>query len=367
VRLEPGPFPVIGPWQGDPTPAQPGFSDLVATELLALPLYEEVMDLIIDPVAVFPDVLPDDGMGPLHDDAGAATDQIAAYDLEGQANALQPLHDIADEGILTAYEVIPAEAFTPVPAEFSPGGGPPPPPIAGLLTVSLTNVDRPGATDFNVPENYKIAAQVAVSSQAGVEYAGLDVLMFPWVEDKAQDSILIGKTDQYGFLSATCNWLPDQTGNWGATFYTRDASGALMAGNTISWVVGPDPSVPIDPAAQPLPDVRSPLCVGTVNAPPAQPTLITVTLKNLDSPDDQNFRSTDHWELTIGAQPNQEVIISGTYQGDPLSPLSLGFTDDTGVFVLDGQMDPFYIGAWVERYNVGGVDWPDSLTFAVTE
>ncbi len=367
MRLDPGPFPVLAPYDAAAAPADPGFAALVESELGELPAIEGQLDATIDPAAVILENLPDDGLDELHDYPQAVTDQIAAYDLEGYARQIEPLKTLGDHGIIAAYQTIPAEAFQPVPASFNPDGGGPPQIVSNPLSIVLSNLDRPGATDFLVGERYRVDANITLQPGGGGIYAGVTVLIYPWVENHAQDSIDIGETDQYGFLSADGTWLRDQVGEWGATFYSQTPEGVMMAGPTLYWTVGVDRLVHGAPAPATWPDVRTPLNIGRVHAAPLIPTTITVKLENVTRPSDANFKSTDHWRLTVGGLPNLDVTISGTYQGDPLAPLVLGQTDDTGLFVLEGDMDPYYIGAWVERYNVGGEDWPDSLTFAVTE
>lgn len=367
MRLAPGPFPPI-PDAGVPVDPPPiGLAAWVANELRELPGLEDLLDSRVDPNNMFPDQLPDYGADQLHDYSEAVLGQLVAYDLEGQAAALDPLKVIVDESIIAAYEVIPGEAFIPVPAEFVPGGGAPPVVVANPMHVTLTNETRPGATDFAVGETYKVTAHITLVAGGGGYYAGVDVLMFPWCEDKPQASILIGTTDLYGNLDATGTFLPDQWGRWGATFYSRTPAGGMMAAETIYWgvsLVAGDPVPPLDPA---MPDTRTPLNIGTVTVLPPVPSGITVELINITYPGDANFRADAFWTLTVTGAPNADVEIWGTYQGDPLHREVLGQTDANGVFVLDGQMDPIYIGAWVERYSVGGVDWEDSLTFAVTE
>ena len=367
MELQPGPFPVLEPFTAPGDPPDPGFAALVDAELGGLPTIEQDMDATLAPDAVFPDPAPDDAAQELLDYSEAVTTQIRNYDLEGEAARIEPYKQLVDESIVTAYEVIPAEGFQPVPAAFNPGDQPPPQIVANPMQLTLSNVDRPGATDFFVGERYQVDAHIPPLPEGGGIYAGIDVLIFPWVEDKPQDSINVGKTDQYGFLSAQGTWLIDQVGSWGATFYSRTPEGVLLAGPTLYWTVAVNPADPSQVAPADLPDVRTALNIGQVNAPPAVPTTITVKLENNTRPGDPNFRSTDHWTLTVGGLPNLDVTIWGTYQGDPLTPVVLGQTDDTGLFVLEGDMDPFYIGAWVERYKVGDEDWPGSLSFAVTE
>jgi hypothetical protein len=73
----------------------------------------------------------------------------------------------------------------------------------------------------------------------------------------------------------------------------------------------------------------------------------------------------DTWTLDVYGRPYKDVTISGSYNGQALSPLVIGQTDQAGHFQLSGQMSPDQIGAWVERYAVGGVQWEGALTFQV--
>ena len=258
MLLAPGPFPVVAPVPATPPQTGTTFSDLAAVELIQLPVLETFLDAAIDPVFDFNVPVPDDGSTQLHDDADAIVQQLALRDFDGRAASIEPLKTLGDQGIIAAYQVIPGEAFQPVPPPDQYAGGGPPVITSNPLSITLNNLTRPGAADFAIGEDYQVGAQIALQQGGGGIYAGVQVLIFPWCDNVPQPSISIGVTDQYGFLTAQGTFLTDQVGNWGATFYSLTPQGGLIAGPTLSWVVGPAPGVPPGPNTGQYPAVRSP-------------------------------------------------------------------------------------------------------------
>lgn len=74
---------------------------------------------------------------------------------------------------------------------------------------------------------------------------------------------------------------------------------------------------------------------------------------NLTSGDNTNFRVGDRWQIQILAAPNLPVTMSGGRNGENVSH-SMGSTDATGRFILNGQMGEGEIGDWREAWRVAG-------------
>ena len=66
--------------------------------------------------------------------------------------------------------------------------------------------------------------------------------------------------------------------------------------------------------------------------------------------------------LVNGAAPRSEVTIS-----QPGWSASLGYTDASGMFTLNGIVAPTVVGTWNQTWSVGGVvAQPNPLTFSIT-
>jgi hypothetical protein len=130
------------------------------------------------------------------------------------------------------------------------------------------------------------------------------------------------------------------------------------------------PLVPADAAvlAAALQRVRDfyasvpPAAAEPVQPPPAAAP--SVDLQNTTRPGNRDFLVGDAWALTVSGAVVAQVVISGSKDGQALTPAVLGQTNSAGEFRLSGTMSAAEVGDWSESYTVGGAN-VGSLNFGV--
>lgn len=361
MQLEPGPIPVITSDWLDTSVSANGLADYVGQQLSELDQVEGDLDSFLDPAGVILDALPDDGLGGALDGVDGALGDMSLTIDNWQPDAIQQAYDDTGQRLVNVFTIVPAEAWQDVPAEQQFGDAAPVSDVPNPFTAALTTPDQVPLTDVQAGQTVLFSLHIAPREGGGGLIAGVPVREYGWKEGQVQFSHDVGATNQFGFLSFTQVFGPDDVGAWQVEFFGVNPDGSLTSGPLLSFNVNPS-AVPIQPLppTTPLP-VPSP----TPTPQPVQPQ-VNVMLENTGGarvfPD---FVVGDTWTLTITGAPNTDVAIGGFHNNQALSPLTLGATDNAGQFVLAGVMDVQHIGLWQETYTVGGVDWHGALLFSV--
>lgn len=387
MLLAPGPIPEITSDWLDTSAFGPSFSDLVQTALEDLPGIEILMDLAVDPLAVIPDALDEDGSIGFADLADASIADMVSYDFTPDIAGVDAAENLTGEAIVNVYAAIPAEAFEPIPAPGNYGGGSPTPGQVYGLSATFENLTRPGATDFYELEAYEIII-VAPQPPGGVGvYAGLDVIQYRWFNEVAFDYVDMGQTDSQGFIHFVSSWSIGSAGQWKATFGGTASDGTVIqTGADVFWTVSPVPPGTIPPrSGSPFLPGQTPPPTGTLGAggvgagstrtnrgtplpaaiPSTGPYPIAVTFTNDTGASAFQLHVGDQWTLVVTGPPFVSVVVAGHGPTGILAPFALGQTDATGSFTLPGLVDASSIGPWSETYTVGGVAWQATLDFTV--
>jgi len=373
MNLQAGPIPTVSvDFSGFPN-GDPGNAALLAEWDPLFASVELGMDALLIPGAI-PDLnLPPDGndadLATLDANLALFSGVDTQFD-EGIGDA--QVQDLAEK-VIVAYHAIPGEAFQPVPAELSqnplfPGVAQP-----SQSTATLSNLTRPGDTNFFPGDRYQIDVELAPQEGGGGAYAGVDVQLFSTLNGQYQDIQDLCLTDANGFLTAQGTFQVADVGDWAVTlaYYTTSGAGGIAGGgvaalNTyLNFTVQPL-------AGTPAPSGTSAILGGglhpvqTHGQPCPSSTPLSATLVNTTRPGAQNFFSGDSWELTVTGPFDSDVLISAVFNGAPLPWVVIGLTDANGNFVLDGQTTDDYLGSWVESFQVGAQVWSGNLAFTVS-
>lgn len=271
-------------------------------------------------------------------------DRVSHQDFAGEISDIQRNANEGDELISNAFAIIPGEGFQPVPDPFNVVSTPEGPSLPNPMELTLYNVSRPGATEYEVGQAYEIRVRIQPYQGGSGLYAGVEIEQFPVLNDVVIPKRVIGSTDANGFLTVRGTWTAQDAGHWDSTWFAND----VLAGPTLHWSVsGAPPHIPTPTG-------------------PVVSSAIDVALANLSNTNNPNFRVGDRFRLAVVGQPNKPVEIGGSYNGVALSPAILGQTDQLGVFTLEGQMSTFEVGHWIETYKVGAFSWAGRLEFDVS-
>lgn len=373
MQLAPGPIPAITSSWYDSSISDPGnVATVTAFNTVFDPLLAQ-MDATIDFTQVIDFNLPDDG----NDDDVAAINASLGAIAGADTTADQFLGDsqVADLSgqMLIAYSVTPQEAFQPVPPQLIAAPGAPPVIQQAQAQAGISNLTRPGDTNFYPGDSYQIDVTLQPVPGGGGQFQGVGVLLFISQGSTSWPNINLCETDQYGHLAWQGVFQQTDVGDWMAVAEPGGVAvpGALPANAGeaevvgFNWVVtnqnGPQPG-----ALDPAPAGATGLIITQTAGVSCVTSTVSVTLTNLSNPGEQNFLSGDTWELQVTGPPNSSVTIWASQNGQPLGSEVLGQTDANGVFTLPGSMSDPYIGFWVENYMVGDQVWTGTLTFNVS-
>jgi len=324
------------------------------------------MDALLSPTAAIDLAPPDDGIGPILDgvDAGLAT--FGAFDGDTASAQLDVSQATAGEAIGAAFANTPAEAFQPVPLPISYGG--PISTVPGLteLSVTITNLTRPGWSGFYPGDTYQIDVHLSAAATGAGNNAGVEIYVFLIQNGTIVPLHDLGSTDAFGNLSCQGVMQDNSIGNWSIQPFTSGAAAGTVLGQVATFTVFTLPAgytSNIPPGQVITAPGLYPTC--TVGGMP-QGTPITVQLTNLTGASNTAFQQGDKWQLDITGPATDEIVIWATENGAQLPKLVLGKTGFDGTFSLQGVFDlPAYVGQWSEFYQVGTEVWKGQLTFTV--
>jgi hypothetical protein len=345
MLLEPGPIPKVD-ISGYPTTWEvPDFEAMTYHAWDQIDTLTLELDSLIDPAAVFDDVLTGDTIMFDLD----TVDQING-DNAHLAN-LAPIPNIdgmkanGDTALVAAVQSIPGEAFTPVPATTQYGTVAQPAATARIAGVTLLNLTRMSGTDQRAGDQFQLQVHMDTSTGAATDYYAVHVWAELTRDQVQQPNLDLGSTDGTGYVTYKGQWQTSDVGNWTMFVHAQPTTGGDVVSQLYQWNV-------TDQAGRP-------------GAP--RPAAVSVQLRDWTSGDIHNAHVGDTWQVIISGPPNQPVFIWGTQNGAALAEVQLGSTDDNGNFTLAGTWTPAELGDWVEFYAVGRFQWPSSLAFTVAQ
>jgi len=183
MRLVPGPIPPFDFTWYDSNVYDPGFTQLEGETESELPALEAAMDVLLNPAALILPELPDDGLDPSLDNTDLILADLAGSDYGTPGTVIDSNFNVMAEAMGNAFAITPAEAWQIVPPAMIAPGVPGPPPGENPSTEAIFNLTRPGATDFNVGDNYQINVVIPPLVGGGGIYAGVTITMYPWVDN----------------------------------------------------------------------------------------------------------------------------------------------------------------------------------------
>ena len=343
MLLEPGPLPQLDTSWYPTTYDTPDFSAMTSLAVAEIDNALGQMDVLIDPTAVFDDVLAGDTVMSDLD----VVDQING-DNAHLAN-LAPIPNIdnfkadGDTALTAAIQVIPGEAFQPVPAATQWGTATPAAPTAIIQSVTITDVTRPGHSAYLAGDQFQIVVQMDTTTGAVNDYFQVHVYAEVSKDGVPQVNFEFPDTDHTGATTHPGQWQASDAGNWSMVVHAVPLSGGNVVSSAIGWVVS----------------------TSSGPAPAPAPAAVTVKLVNWTSGDLANSHSGDTWQLFITGPPNQPVYIWPTHNGTPLNEATLGSTDASGAYTLADKWSDADLGQWVEFYGVGRFLMQGNISFTI--
>lgn len=343
MRLEPGPLPQIDVTRVTLTFDQPDFLEMVNTAWSEIDSVTQEMDSLIDPTAVFDDVLTGDTIMSDLD----TVDQING-DNAHLAN-LAPIPNIdafkanGDTALIAAVQSIPGEAFTPVPVSTQYGTVAEAVPTANIVGVTLLDLTTMSGTQLYTGDLFQLQVHMDTTTGAAADYYAVHVYAELTLNGVAQANLDLGSTDGTGIVTFKGQWQATDAGNWTMLLHAVPTTGGDVQSQLYQWSVV---------------DRNQP-------GPPARTPAVSVTLNDWTSGDLNNAHAGDTWQLIVTGPPNAPVYLWGTYNGAALAEQQIGTTDDSGNFTIADKWTAAHVGDWVEYYAVGRFTWPGSLAFSI--
>jgi len=240
-----------------------------------------------------------------------------------------------------------------------------PPPTINAPGLTFANLSRPFATDWQVGDQFSMHINIPASVGANTPQAGVTITIYPVQNGVVKTAFNLGVTDSLGNMTFTSYWEPADAGSWQATLYATQPDGTVLPENTFDWTVNADPNGrTIRPGHG---GTLSGLRPGGGTSSPLQGSTaaVTVQLVNFNSPGSSVYRVGDGWVLNVNGPPDSDVVLTGIFNGQTLTPATLGQTDDSGFFTTQGVMDASTVGSWTENYSVGGQAATPAISFNV--
>lgn len=343
MLLEAGPLPPVDYSLYSTTFDTPDFTDMFNTAWGEIDQITATMDSLIDPAAVFDDVLTGDTIMSDLD----SVDQING-DNAHLAN-LAPIPNIdgmkanGDAALTVAIQGTPGEAWTPVPATTPYGTAPTAPITAVFAGVTVLDLTTMSGTDIETGDQYQIQVKMSTTTGNTADYYNVHIWGVVTKDGVLQTNFEFPNTDSTGMTTRVAQWGATDNGNWSMTLHAAPSTGGELVSQVYQWAV------------------NVPKASGGVARPPA----VTVQLKDWTSGDINNAHVGDTWQLFITGPANAPVTMWGTYNGAALSEAEIGSTDGTGNFTIADKWTSDDAGVWVEYYSVGRFQWLGSLTFTI--
>lgn len=339
----PGPIPPLDTSGYPTTYDTPDFTDMVNAALANADPILGSMDAIFDPAAVF-DAVPtgDTIMADLDTVDQINGDNAHLANLSGIPN-IDAFKANGDTALIAAVQVIPGEAFTPVPAATQWGTQAPAAVTARIASVTIAGLGGSAKSAFAVGDTFEIIVQMDTTTGNANDYFQVAVTVTMVKDGFTQPDLNLGETDHTGAVNYTGTWQATDTGNWFLLAHATPSTGGQIDSSEVQWSV----------AAQP-----------TGGTGPTQ-TAVKATLINWTSGNLANNHSGDKWQLFVSGPANSPVYLWPTHNGVALTEVTLGTTDSFGNFNLADLWSDADIGDWVEHYGVGHFQMVGNLTFTI--
>ena len=343
MLLEAGPIPPLDTSWYPTTYEPPDFLAMVTEAWSEIDSVTLVMDSLIDPTAIFDEVLTGDTILSDLDEVDQINgDNAHLANLAGIAigDGLKANGDVA---LTAAIQSTPGEAWVPVPATTAFGTVTQPAATAQIAGVTLLDLTRMSGTDLRAGDQFQIQVHMDTTTGQVTDYYATKV----WAElthnGAPQANLNLGYTDGTGLVTFLGQWEASDVGQWTMTLHAEPTTGGEFVSQLYRWTVAA--------AAAPSAGQR--------------PTAVTVALNDWTSGDLNHARVGDTWQLFVSGPPQSAVFIWGSHDGTPLTEIQLGTTDLSGNYTLAGTWSASEAGAWVEYYAVGRFTWAGNLAFTV--
>jgi hypothetical protein len=331
------------------------------------------MDALVDPYTPPPAAPPDDGNDLTLSTLDTNLGVMNAVDLDTDPTTGDAQLQALGEQLLPIYAEIPGEAFQPVPASLLTQPGLEPTGQVATPVISISNLTRPGDTNFYPGDQYQLNIQLAPAQGGGGTIAGVDVQMYPVLDNNTFDPVDLCLTDQYGVLTAVGTFQLADVGDW-TIYFDFFPTAAQQAANPYQPEIAGELQFTVQPSsAGGTPPTGSSVVLGgglhptvTEGQPCPNAAPITATLANTTRPGAAGYFSGDAWLLTITGPPSQDVLMSALFNNAPEPWVVIGQTDANGNFTLTGTFADEYLGTWVENVQVGSIVWQGNLSFTVS-
>lgn len=344
MQLAPGPLPQLDTSWYPVTYDPPNFSDMVNTAMAEADAVSAEMDALVDPFAIFDDVLTGDTI---------MTDLETVDQINGDNAHLANLSGIpvgdkykanGDAFLIAAGQSIPGEVFSTVPATTAYGTVTQAGPTARIAGVALANLSGGDPQSYYVGDQYQLVVRMDTTTGQELDFFNVNVYAVVTKDGIPQPNIEIGHTGSDGAVTSTGQWQNSDQGAWTMYVHADPQTGGDIVSQLYQWTVS---------------------VFGKQPAGATQP-IVTVQLTNQTSGSLSNNHVNDVWLLTVTGPPNSPVYVTGAQNGAALSESQLGSTDANGNFQLYGQWYSDNTGQWVENYAVGRYPWAGTLQFTVS-
>jgi hypothetical protein len=343
MQLEPGPLPQVDISQYPTTYDTPDFEAMVTAAWSEIDSVLLEMDALVDPSAIFDDVLTGDTI--LSD--LEVVDQING-DNAHFAN-LAPIPNIdtfkanGDAALTVAIQSMPGEAWSAVPATTLYGTVTQPGATAGYAGVTLLDLGTNSGTQLVAGDLFQIQVKMDTTTGKTADYYGVHLYAAMTKDGVPEPNLDLGTTDSTGLATYRGQWQPGDAGDWTMVLNAHPTSGGNIISQPYQWVVA----------------------AGLTSTRPPRTQPVSVQLIDWTTQDLTQARVGDTWQLFVTGPPQAGVFLWGTYNGAPLTEVQIGTTDLDGNFTIADEWHDADAGQWVEYYSVGRMQWPASLSFTV--
>jgi hypothetical protein len=343
MLLEPGPLPQVNISQYPTAYDTPDFEVMVTEAWSEIDSVTLEMDSLIDPTAIFSDVLTGDTI---------LSDLDAVDQLNGDQAHLANLAGIdtidtfkanGDAALTVAIQSLPGEVWSPVPATTVYGTVAQPGTTAAYAGVTLLDLGTNSGTQLIAGDLFQLQVKMDTTTGKAADYYGVQVYAWLTRDGVQQPHLDLGTTDSTGMVTYQGQWQPGDVGNWTMVLHAQPTSGGEVVSQVYQWVVAAGLTAARPPRSQP----------------------VTVQLIDWTTQDLTQARVGDTWQLFVTGPPQAGVFIWGTYNGAPLTEVQIGTTDLDGNFTVADKWNDSDAGQWIEYYSVGRMQWPSSLSFTV--
>ena len=343
MLLEAGPIPPLDTSWYPTTYDKPDFLAMVDAAWAEIDPIVAEMDALIDPVAVFDDVLTGDTiLADLDTIDQINGDNASLANLAG-IDVIDGYKSNADAALIVAIQAMPPEAWATAPDTIEGESVPGTSATAVFAGVTLLDTGTNSGTNLLTGDQYQLQVKMSTTTGQVADYYQVTVWGEMFKDGVPQPKLQLGTTDGTGTVTYKGQWQTSDAGNWSMYLHANPTTGGEVVSQIYQWSV-------IDRAQAP-------------GGPRAQP--VTVQLTNWTTGDINNSHVGDHWQLFVTGPPMAAVYLYASHNGAQQVETEIGQTDPQGYFTVANAWAAADAGAWVEYYAVGRLLWDGWLTFNV--